>query len=144
MRPPRPTSRPWVAKRSGPHTRPHIHLKTQAPPLTQSAWGSEIRKTLPPRYEPWEHCLPSTPAALPLKLIKCNFTYIMGYYAFSRMTAIVNHFLPLMASLQIVFCKSRTLSNLTVQGFNLMKPTSSSTYNVVYGHIIGGIFSHSS
>lgn len=110
MQGPGEAARASITSLSGLKIRP-THLpkhptQKQAPPFTPQAWGSEIRKALPPWYEPWERCLPSTLAALPLKLIKCNYTYIMGHYAFNRMTAIVNHFLPLMASHQIVFCKA--------------------------------------
>lgn len=59
-------------------------------------------------YEPWERCLPSTPAALPLKLIMCNFTYIMGYHAF-RMTAIVNHFCRLWQVIKLCFAKQNSI-----------------------------------
>lgn len=59
-------------------------------------------------YEPWERCLPSTPAALPLKLIMCNFTYIMGYHAF-RATATVNHFCRLWQVIKLCFAKQNSI-----------------------------------
>lgn len=62
--------------------------------------------------------------SFPLKLMRCNFTYMMGNRGF-RMTAVAEALLQLTASRQVVFLQSRTLFNLTVPACNLIKPTSS-------------------
>lgn len=47
-RPPGPISHPWVAKRSGPHTRPHIHLKNRPLHSPRQPEGAKLERAFHP------------------------------------------------------------------------------------------------
>lgn len=134
---------PWeanITSLSGQKIKPTHPPQKQAPPFTEPARGSEIRKTLQHWYEPWECHLPSTLTALPMKLIKCNFNYIMGQCTFTRLTAIVNHFYCLWQLIKLCFAKQCSLTHsarLWPQGTDFQL-----SFNVVYCQVTRAVFSH--
>lgn len=68
-------------------------------------WTMGTLSALNPRC-PLPQPLPTQPpTSFPLKLMRCNFTYMMGNRGF-RMTAVAEPFLQLTARRQVVFCKA--------------------------------------
>lgn len=104
MQGPAEAARANITSLSGQKIRP-THSKNRPLHSLRQPEGVKLERLW---YEPWERCLPSTPAALPLKLIMCNFTYIMGYHAF-RATATVNHFCRLWQVIKLCFAKQNSI-----------------------------------
>lgn len=79
-------------------------------------WTMGTLSALNPRYPP-------PPTSFPLKLMRCNFTYMMGNSGL-RMTAVAEPLFAAYGESSSCVLQSRTLFNLTVPACNLIKPTS--------------------